>query len=307
MLPFRLDYVVKIATLRRLGGVRLGLEAIGLSIISLGLVDAVAMLPLAIAAIVTSGAIFRAPLIVVLLFCLGCIGVLALGPRLVRLPFVSRSERVGRIFTRVGDNAGFSRPMFVASGFLFGCWSMRALGSTLLLSALGVGFSPTLALVVICMAAAASILPITAGGAIVSIGATSGVLLALGVPKDAAVNFSLASGMLLTGAAPDRRVGRCRRFAALHPAAAKIRSCDDSVSRLLRAQAQAADGPRRDARPPGTKALGRLSKAPVIDEAQLRGHGRHDRAAGQRRRHGLHSCSSTAPRRTDGHTRWCCA
>jgi hypothetical protein len=91
------------------------------AIISLGLVDAVARLPLAIAAIVTSGAVFRAPLIVVLLFCLGCIGVLARGPRLVRLPFVSRSERVGRIFTRVGDSAGFSRPMFVASGFLFGC------------------------------------------------------------------------------------------------------------------------------------------------------------------------------------------
>ena len=126
VLPFRLDYVVKISTLRRLGGVRLGLETIGLSIISLGLVDAVAMLPLAVAALVTSGAIFRAPLIVVLLFCLGCIGVLALGPRLVRLPFVSRSERVGRIFTRVGENAGFSRAMFVASGFLFGCWSMRA-------------------------------------------------------------------------------------------------------------------------------------------------------------------------------------
>jgi uncharacterized membrane protein YbhN (UPF0104 family) len=201
VLPFRLDYVVKISTLRRLGGVRLGLEAIGLSIISLGLVDAVAMLPLAVTAIVTSGAIFRAPLIVVLLFCLGCIGVLALGPRLVRLPFVSRSERVGRIFTRVGDNSGFSRSMFVASGFLFGCWTMRALGSTFLLSALGVGFSPTLALVVLCMAAAASILPITAGGAIVSIGATSGVLLGLGVPRDTAVNFSLASGMLLTGTA----------------------------------------------------------------------------------------------------------
>src|SRR5882762_1451323 len=59
VLPFRLDYVVKISTLRRLGGVRLGLETIGLSIVTLGLVDAVAMLPLAIAAISTSGAIFR--------------------------------------------------------------------------------------------------------------------------------------------------------------------------------------------------------------------------------------------------------
>ena len=82
VLPFRLDYIVKISTLRRLGGVRLGLETIGLSIVSLGLVDAVAMLPLAVAALATSGAIFRAPLIVVLLFCLGCIAVLALGPRL---------------------------------------------------------------------------------------------------------------------------------------------------------------------------------------------------------------------------------
>jgi hypothetical protein len=198
VLPFRLDYVVKIATLRRLGGVRLGLETVGLSIISLGLVDAVAMLPLAIGAIATSGAIFRAPLIVVLLFCLGCMAVLALGPRLVLLPFARRSQRVERIFMRVGDHAGISRSTFVASGFLFGCWTMRALGSALLLSALDVGFSPSFALVVLCMAAAASILPITAGGAIVSIGATSGVLLALGVTQRAAINFSLASSMLLT-------------------------------------------------------------------------------------------------------------
>ena len=201
VLPFRLDYVVKISMLRRLGGVRLGLETIGLSIVSLGLVDAVAMLPLAIAAIATSGAIFRAPLVVVLLFCLGCIGVLVLGPRLVQLPFVRRSVRVERLFTRVGDHAGISRSTFAAGGFLFGCWTMRALGSTLLLSALGVGFSPSLALVILCLAAAASILPITAGGAIVSVSATSGVLLALGVTQNAAINFSLASGMLLTATA----------------------------------------------------------------------------------------------------------
>src|SRR3954468_18777177 len=55
VLPFRLDYVVKISTLRRLGGVRLGLDTVALSIISLGLVDAVAMLPLAVGALATSG------------------------------------------------------------------------------------------------------------------------------------------------------------------------------------------------------------------------------------------------------------
>ncbi|HWC46290.1 MAG TPA: lysylphosphatidylglycerol synthase domain-containing protein [Casimicrobiaceae bacterium] len=198
VLPFRLDYVVKIWTLRRLGGVRLGLDTVALSIVSLGIVDAVAMLPLAVCALATSDTIFLAPLIVVLLFCVGCITILALGPRLVRLPFVDRSDRVQRSFRRVGDHAAVSRSTFVAGGFLFGCWSTRTLGCTLLLSALGAGFSPSFALVVICLAAATSILPITAGGAIVNIGTTSAVLLALGVAPRAAINFSLASGMLLT-------------------------------------------------------------------------------------------------------------
>ena len=201
VLPFRLDYLVKITTLRRLGGVTLGLEAIALSLLSLGLVDAVAMLPLAIAALATSGAIFRVPLAVVLLFCLGCIGVLTLGPRVGRLPLIARSSRLEGICHRVGGSAARTRATFNAGGFLVGCWSTRALGNALLLWALGVGFSPTFALVILCMAAAASILPITAGGAIVGAGATSGVLLALGVPTREAVNFSLASGLLLTSSA----------------------------------------------------------------------------------------------------------
>jgi uncharacterized membrane protein YbhN (UPF0104 family) len=198
VLPFRLDYVVKVSTLRRLGGVRLGLDTVALSIISLGLVDAVAMLPLAVSALAMSDANFRAPLIVVLLFGLGCIAVLLLGPRLVLLPFVSRSTRVERAFSRVGNHAGLSRSTFVAGAFLLGCWTTRVLGSALLLSALGVGFSPPFALVVICLAAATSVLPITAGGAIVNVGTTSAVLLALGVTQRAAINFSMASGMLLT-------------------------------------------------------------------------------------------------------------
>jgi uncharacterized membrane protein YbhN (UPF0104 family) len=201
VLPFRLDYLVKIATLRRLAGVTLGLEVIAFSIISLGLVDAVAMLPLAIGALATSGAIFRAPLIVVLLFCLGCIGVLTLGPQVARLPLIARSSRLQAGCRRVGGSAARTGSTFAAGGFLLGCWVSRALGNALLLWALGVGFSPTFALVILCMAAAASILPITAGGAVVGVGATSGVLLALGVPTRAAINFSLASGLLLTSTA----------------------------------------------------------------------------------------------------------
>jgi hypothetical protein len=51
------------------------------------------------------------------------------------------------------------------------------------------------------MSGATSILPVTAGGAVAGMGTTAGVLLALGVSKGVAVNFSLASGLMLTGAA----------------------------------------------------------------------------------------------------------
>jgi hypothetical protein len=201
VLPFRLDYVVKISTLRRLGGVTLGLETIAVSIIALGMVDAVAMLPLAVSAFALSGPVLRAPLIVVVLFCIGCLGILTLGQRVARLPLVSRSDRLHTVYRRVADSTRFSPPTLVAGLLLLGCWTSRALGSTLLLSALGVRFSPTLALVVLCMSGATSILPVTAGGAVAGMGTTAGVLLALGVSKGVAVNFSLASGLMLTGAA----------------------------------------------------------------------------------------------------------
>jgi hypothetical protein len=201
VLPFRLDYIVKISTLRRLGGVTLGLETIAVSIVALGMVDAVAMLPLAGYALATAGPVLRAPLIVVVLFCTGCLVILTLGQRLARLPLVGRSERLHAVYRRVAESTRFSRRTLVAALLLLGCWTSRALGSTLLLSALGVSFSPTLALVVLCMSGATAILPITAGGAIAGMGTSAGVLLVLGVSKDVAVNFSLASGLLVAGAA----------------------------------------------------------------------------------------------------------
>jgi hypothetical protein len=201
VLPFRLDYVVKISILRGLGGVKLGLTTIAVSIVALGMVDAVAMLPLAVAALATSGPVLRAPLIVVVLFCIGCLAILTLGQRVARLPLVGRSDRLHTVYGRVADSTRVSRATLVAGLLLLGCWTSRALGSTLLLSALGVRFSPTLALVVLCMSAATAILPITAGGAVAGMGTTAGVLFALGVSKGVAVNFALASGLLLTSAA----------------------------------------------------------------------------------------------------------
>jgi hypothetical protein len=202
VLPFRLDYLVKIGTLRKLGGVKLGLEAIVLSIISLGLVDAVAFLPLSVSATATSSSTFRIPLICVVAFGLFSCGLLVAGRHLMDFGFVARRPRLMKLARRVADHPrGSTRDAIAAWFFLFGCWGTRALGSTCLLAALGVGFSPTLALVVLCLTAAAALIPIASGGAVANVGATAAVLLALGVHGGQAINFSLASGLLLCGTA----------------------------------------------------------------------------------------------------------
>jgi uncharacterized membrane protein YbhN (UPF0104 family) len=201
VLPFRLDYLVKVGTMHRLGGVTLGLDTIVLSIVALGVVDAVALLPLAISAFATGGTAFLAPLAVVVLFCVGCLGVFVAGPRLARMPLVHRSRRATIVCQRVGLATSQTRSTFGAGALLFACWISRICGGTCLLMALGAGFSPHFVLIVLCMAGMMSILPITAGGGVATLGATAGVLLALGVSKDVAINFSLASGLLVTTAA----------------------------------------------------------------------------------------------------------
>ncbi len=61
--------------------------------------------------------------------------------------------------------------------------------------------SPTRALVVLCLSAAASLIPLASGGVVANVGATAAVLLALGVHSEQAINFGLASGLLLCGTA----------------------------------------------------------------------------------------------------------
>jgi hypothetical protein len=203
VLPFRLDYLIKVGTLRTLGGIRVGFEAIVLSIVSLGMVDAIAMLPLSVSATATSSANLRGPLLVVVVFGLACCTLLVAGGRLVRLPLLRRSRRLLTITEHLAQHTtrrGY-RGAIVAWLYLFCCWTTRALGSAALLAALGLAFSPTIALCVLCLSAAASVVPITSGGAIAGVGVTAGILLLLGVGKNIAINFSLASGLLLVTSA----------------------------------------------------------------------------------------------------------
>ena len=203
VLPFRLDYLIKIGTLRRLGGIRISLEAIALSIISLGMIDAVAMLPLSVSATATSSSDLRGPLLVVVAFGIACCTLLLASSHLVRLPVLRRSRRLGTVAAHVSAHKASSgrKSACIAALYLLACWTARALGSALLLSALGSRFSPTIALCVICLSAAAGVVPITAGGLVVTVGATAAILLALGVSKDIAINFSVASGLLVTSSA----------------------------------------------------------------------------------------------------------
>ena len=203
VLPFRLDYLVKIGMIRKLKGVRIGFEATALSIISLGMVDAIAMLPLSISATATTSASFRGPLLIVVAFGLACCTLLMASTRIVSLPVLRRSKRLRRISDHVAAHSadGGRRNVLVAALYLLTCWTTRAIGTVLLLSALGLRFSPATALAVLCLSAAAGVIPVTAGGAVASVGATAAILLALGVGKDVAINFSLASGLLLVTSA----------------------------------------------------------------------------------------------------------
>jgi len=223
VLPFRLDYLVKIGTLRRLSGVRIGLEAIALSIVSLGMIDAVAMLPLSVSATATSSAGFRGPLLIVVAFGLGCCALLLGSARLVRLPLLRRSRRLQRISDHVSAHRTQRgrRSAILAGLYLFSCWTTRAVGSVLLLNALGFAFSPKTALCVLCLSAAAGVIPITAGGAVANVGATAGILLALGVGRDVAINFSLASGLLLVTSASGAALAGLALSVAAHALAGR--------------------------------------------------------------------------------------
>jgi hypothetical protein len=130
VLPFRLDYLIKIGTLRRLGGIRVGLEAIALSIVSLGMVDAVAMLPLSISATATSSNGFRGPLLIVVAFGFTCFALLVASDQLVRLPVLGRSARLRRLVAQIAGHRSCTgrRSAIVAGAYLFGCWTTRAVG-----------------------------------------------------------------------------------------------------------------------------------------------------------------------------------
>lgn len=194
VLPGRFDDAMRVAVVRRYPGCPAGVRPLCLSLVMLGLIDSVALAPLALAAaILASGGVgVRAGLAVVV-----AAGVAA-GALILALPRLTGSRRALRL--RVGrwlaPRTTSRRLASEAWALVTACWAIRAVAVFLLLGTLGVGFSLPLALLFLCAGAAAAALPIGPAGAATQVGAGAAALMAAGVGASPAVAVAVAGGAL---------------------------------------------------------------------------------------------------------------
>jgi uncharacterized membrane protein YbhN (UPF0104 family) len=189
-LPGRFDDVVRIAIVRRFRDCPAGVKALCLSLAMLGLIDTVALAPLALAASVLPGHSLG---VRVGLALLGGVG-LAAAALVIALPRLAGSTRLLRF--RLGrwlhPRTPSRRETLQAWALLSGCWLTRVVGLLLILVALGVGFSLPLALLFLCASSAAAALPLGPGGSATQAGAGAAVLIASGVGASEAVGVAVA-------------------------------------------------------------------------------------------------------------------
>lgn len=194
-LPGRFDDVVRIAVVRRFRSSRVGIGAICLSLVLVGLVDSAAIAPLAsvAAGVTTASAGVRAGLALVAAAGIGAALIVVGLPRVSRL---RRFERF-RIARWLQEHSTCPREATKAWLLVSMSWSLRALALFVLLAALGVGWSVGLALLFLCATAASTALPIAPAGAATQIGAGAGILWVAGVHKAHAINFALSAQALV--------------------------------------------------------------------------------------------------------------
>ena len=201
VLPGRFDDAMRVAVVRRFPGCPAGVRALCLSLVMLGLIDSVALAPLALAgaALPDAGIGVRVGLAVV-----AGAGVAA-AALIIALPRLAASRRAVRFrlgrwlslrTTSLGGATG-------AWALVSACWLVRAVALFLLLGTLGVGFSFPLALLFLSAGAAAAALPIGPAGAATQAGASGAALIASGIGASQALAVALSVGALgvLSGSA----------------------------------------------------------------------------------------------------------
>jgi uncharacterized membrane protein YbhN (UPF0104 family) len=189
-LPGRLDDVIRIAIVRRFRDCPAGVRTLCLSLAMLGLIDTVALAPLALTASALPG---HSPGMRVGLALLGGVGLVA-ATLVLFLPRAAASQRLLRF--RLGrwlhPRTPSRRQALQAWALLSACWLTRIVGLLLLLGALGIGLSLTLVLLFLCASSAAAALPLGPGGAATQAGAGTAVLIASGVGASEAVGVAVA-------------------------------------------------------------------------------------------------------------------
>jgi uncharacterized membrane protein YbhN (UPF0104 family) len=201
VLPGRFDDAMRVAVVRRYPGCPAGVRALCLSLVMLGLIDSVALAPLALAAAAFPGAGMgvRVGLAVVAAAGVGAAAVILTLPRLA----ASRRALRFRLGRWLNPRTTSRRAASEALGLVSACWLLRAIALFLLLGTLGVGFSFPLALLFLCAGAAGAALPIGPAGAAAQVGASGAALIASGVEASQAlaVALSVAALGILSGGA----------------------------------------------------------------------------------------------------------
>jgi hypothetical protein len=190
-LPGRFDEVVRIAVIRRYPSCPAKVSTLALSLFFIGLIDAVAMMPIATSAAATSdSAITQAGMAVVAAAGVGAAIIVVMLPRLMASGRLIKY----RVARWINERLIPIREARVAALFVFASWVARAVGLYLLLAAMGMSLSFPLAIGFLCASAAASALPIApAAGAAAQAGGGAALLVASGVPTDAAVEFAISA------------------------------------------------------------------------------------------------------------------
>ena len=194
-LPGRFDEVVRIAIVRRYRSCPAGVRRLCLSLVVLALIDAAALVPLALAGAAFSGGSvgLRSGLVVV---AVAGVAAAALVAALPRLAVTKRFLRF-RLGRWLSVRTTPWRRASEAWALVLGSWLARSLALFVLLAALGFGLDFPRAVVLLCAGAAAAVLPIGPAGAATQVGAATAILAAYGVGAARALDFA-ASAQILT-------------------------------------------------------------------------------------------------------------
>jgi hypothetical protein len=231
-LPGRFDEIVRIAIVRRYPGCPVGVRGLCLSLVTLGLIDAVALAPFALAAATfPNPPAVRAGFIVVGLGWIGAAAVILLLPR------ISAATRLARfrLVTWLAPRATPWREAARAWGLVLTSWLVRAAAIFLLLATFGIGLSVPLAVMFICAGAASAAIPIGLAGAATQVAAGTTLLVVSGVDAPQALGFSLAAQALLIFSGGAIFLAAVAWRLGLHAWSFRPRR----TSRLVRAPAQA--------------------------------------------------------------------